>query len=54
LRIPRKSGFEKGGGRKLLIASTAALDENFSALVAEFTAGDPMRQGMLWTNLSRR
>lgn len=23
-------------------------------LLAEFTAGDPMRQGVLWTNLSRR
>ena len=32
----------------------ATLDENFRALLAEFTAGDPMRQGVLWTNLSRR
>jgi hypothetical protein len=23
-------------------------------LLAEFTAGDPMREGVLWTNLSRR
>ena len=42
--IPRKTGFEKGGGRKQLIASTAALNESFLALLAEFTAGDPMRQ----------
>ena len=34
--------------------SVATLDENFRALLAEFTAGDPMRQGVLWTNLSRR
>ena len=25
----------------------AMLDENFRALLAEFTAGDPMRQGVL-------
>jgi hypothetical protein len=34
--------------------SVATLDENFCTLLAEFTAGDPMRQGVLWTNLSRR
>jgi hypothetical protein len=34
--------------------SVATLDENFGVLLAEFTAGDPMRQGVLWTNLSRR
>ncbi len=32
----------------------AALEENFLKLLAEFTAGDPMREGVLWTNLSRR
>lgn len=32
----------------------ATLEENFCALLAEFTAGDPMREGVLWTNLSRR
>ena len=30
------------------------LEENFQKLLAEFTAGDPMREGVLWTNLSRR
>jgi len=29
------------------------LEENFLRLLAEFTAGDPMREGVLWTNLSR-
>jgi hypothetical protein len=29
------------------------LEENFLKLLAEFTAGDPMREGVLWTNLSR-
>lgn len=32
----------------------ATLEENFCTLLAEFTAGDPMREGVLWTNLSRR
>ncbi len=30
------------------------LEENFRLLLAELTAGDPMREGVLWTNLSRR
>ncbi|MFI3136990.1 MAG: hypothetical protein QX197_09450 [Methylococcaceae bacterium] len=29
------------------------LEGNFLKLLAEFTAGDPMREGVLWTNLSR-
>lgn len=29
------------------------LEENFLKLLTEFTAGDPMRDGVLWTNLSR-
>lgn len=29
------------------------LEENFHKLLAEFTASDPMREGVLWTNLSR-
>jgi hypothetical protein len=37
-----------------LIASVATLEQNFSKLLAQFTAGDPMREGVLWTNLSRR
>ena len=43
-----------GGGRKSAIAAQATLEENFRKLLAEFTAGDPMREGVLWTNLSRR
>jgi hypothetical protein len=29
------------------------LEDNFLKLLSEFTAGDPMRDGVLWTNLSR-
>jgi hypothetical protein len=31
-----------------------ALEANLRALLQEFTAGDPMREGVLWTNLSLR
>lgn len=31
-----------------------ALESNLRKLLAEFTAGDPMREGVLWTNLSLR
>jgi hypothetical protein len=37
-----------------LIERSATLRENFETILAEFTAGDPMREGVLWTNLSRR
>ena len=30
------------------------LEQNFLKLLEEFKAGDPMREGVLWTNLSRR
>ena len=30
------------------------LETNFLELLAQFTAGDPMREGVLWTNLSVR
>ena len=44
----------KGGGRKTAMERRPQLDENFRQILAEFTAGDPMREGVLWTNLSRR
>ncbi|WAR43789.1 ISAzo13 family transposase [Methylomonas rapida] len=44
---------KKGGGRKPAIEQQPQLLVNFLALLAEFTAGDPMREGVLWTNLSR-
>ena len=31
----------------------AAWEENFDKILAEFTVGDPMREGVLWTNLCR-
>ena len=52
---PAQGRIRKGGaGRKDVIESSATLQENFAKILAEFTAGDPMREGVLWTNLSRR
>jgi len=45
---------KKGAGRKCAGEQKPLLEENFLKLLAEFTAGDPMREGVLWTNLSRR
>ncbi len=45
---------KKGGGRKAAMEPQAQLENNFVRILAEFTAGDPMREGVLWTNLSRR
>ena len=45
---------KKGGGRNGAIEQRPTLEGNFLKLLAEFTAGDPMREGVLWTNLSRR
>jgi hypothetical protein len=43
-----------GGGRKAATEQTPQLEGNFLKILAEFTAGVPMREGVLWTNLSRR
>ena len=43
-----------GGGRKSTLEHGPQLEDNFLRLLAEFTAGDPLREGVLWTNLSRR
>jgi len=41
------------GGRKTEVEQQPQLLNNFLAILAEFTAGEPMREGVLWTNLSR-
>src|SRR6476659_8565425 len=45
---------QKGGGRPQLAVAQPALEANLRDLLQEFTAGDPMREGVLWTNLSLR
>lgn len=52
--IRQRIGSEKkGGGRQTATERQPQLAINFLAILAEFTAGDPMREGVLWTNLSR-
>lgn len=45
---------QAGGGRQRATERDPPLEDHFLRLLAEFTAGDPMREGVLWTNLSRR
>ena len=53
MSYPRTGSEKKGGGRKSAVEQHPQLLDNFLAILAEFTAGDPMREGVLWTNLSR-
>ena len=40
-----------GGGRKSKLESLPGLDDAFLAVVRDYTAGDPMQEDGLWTNL---
>lgn len=52
-RICLPGGSEKKGGRKRSIASTPELIPAFATVVDIYTAGDPIQDGVLWTNLTR-
>lgn len=41
-----------GGGRKRYDATHPGIDEKFLDILKHYTAGDPMREGILWTNLT--
>jgi hypothetical protein len=43
-----------GGGRKRYDESHPGIDEAFLDVVKDNTAGDPMQENVLWTNLTRR
>jgi len=43
-----------GGGRPQQAIAPPTLEANLRQLLQECTAGDPMREGVLWTNLSLR
>jgi len=45
---------KKGAGRQAAMERQPQLEDHFLQLLAECMAGDPMREGVLWTNLSRR
>src|SRR5512135_3305157 len=42
-----------GGGRKRCLDTMPQLEENFLRVLRDYTAGDPMREGVRWTNLTR-
>jgi hypothetical protein len=42
-----------GGGRKRCLDTMPQLEENFLRVLRDSTAGDPMREGVRWTNLTR-
>ena len=44
--------FEKKGGRKPASESMPALEDNFVQVISDHTAGDPMREDVVWTYLS--
>ena len=57
--LPEKSGYEQairrpGGGRKRYADSYPTIDEWFLKVLQDHTAGDPMDDGIRWTNLSRQ
>lgn len=41
-----------GGGRKRCLDTIPQLDENFLRVLRDYTAGDPMRDDVRWTNLT--
>ncbi|MFK0569559.1 ISAzo13 family transposase [Endozoicomonas sp.] len=45
---------KKGGGRRSLTVVCPELVDNVLRILHDHTAGDPMRQEVRWTNLSRR
>jgi cell fate (sporulation/competence/biofilm development) regulator YlbF (YheA/YmcA/DUF963 family) len=42
-----------GGGRKRCLDTIPRLEENFLRVLRDYTAGDPMREGVRWTDLTR-
>ena len=43
-----------GGGRKPKLETIPGLDAAFLEVVRDYTAGDPMQEDVLWTNLARQ
>lgn len=57
--MPEGSGYDPrirgvGGGRKSYEESLPGIDEAFLDVIENNTAGDPMQEEVLWTNLSRQ
>lgn len=45
---------QAGGGRKPYESTIDGIDEAFLDVIDSYTAGDPMQEGVRWTNLSRQ
>jgi len=45
---------QSGGGRKSYEVSIPGIDDAFLDVIENNTAGDPMQEDVLWTNLSRQ
>ncbi len=43
---------KEGGGRKKIIDTTEDIDEAFLNVIDTYTAGDPMKEEVKWTNLT--
>ena len=53
-RMRPQGGSEKRGRLQALNERQPLLEANFLEFLGQFTAGGPMREGVLWTNLSVR
>ncbi|KEQ11342.1 hypothetical protein GZ77_26040 [Endozoicomonas montiporae] len=53
-RLIPSANEKKGGGRKPLTQIFPELADRLLVILKDHTAGDPMRQEVKWTNLSRR
>lgn len=51
--MKRRAGSAKKGGRRKASIAVTGLEENFLQIVDGHTAGDPMREDVVWTCLSR-
>jgi len=50
--VPKTRVRRPGGGRKRIIEITDQIDEVFLEVLRERTAGDPMQEGLIWTDLT--
>lgn len=51
-RLPQGRERRKGGGRQKKIEQIESIDEIFLTILKDHTAGDPMQESVLWTDLS--
>ena len=52
--LPKDRIRREGGGAKAKLETIPGIDEVFLEVVRDYTAGDPMREDVLWTNLAHQ